>query len=67
MFINKSGIDLKTGIQKTSWASYNIISVSYTLYNWGEIKLNILLIYIINSVLIALVYKSLINNKGFKF
>ena len=37
------------------------------LYNWGKIRLNILPIYTVNSILIALVYKGLINSKGFKF
>ena len=30
-------------------------------------RLNILPVYIINGILVALVYKGLINGKGFKF
>ena len=65
--MNKSGVDLKMGIQKTGQAFNSIIPVLYTLYNLGETKLNILPIYIVNSVLVALVYEGLINSKGFKF
>jgi hypothetical protein len=55
------------GVQKTGWAPCSITLVSYTLYNWGKMRLNILPAYIINSVLVALVYKGLINSEGFKF
>ena len=67
MFIDKLGVDLKIGVRKTSWAPSSVILVLYTLYNWSETRLNILPIYIIKSVLVALVYKGLINSKGFKF
>ena len=67
MFIDELGADLKTGVWKTGWAPYSVTPVSYTLYNWGKTRLNILPAYIINGVLVASVYKGLINGKGFKF
>ena len=54
-------------MQKTSQAPFSVILILYILYNQSKIKLNIPPIYIINSILIALVYKGLTNNKGFKF
>jgi hypothetical protein len=67
VFIDKSGADLKTGVRKTGWAPSSIILVSHTPYNWGKTRLNILPAYIVNGVLVALVYKGLTNNEGFKF
>jgi len=60
-------INNSAGPNGLSWAPFSITPVSYTLYNWGKIRLNILPIYIVNSVLAALVYKGLINSEGFKF
>ena len=67
MFVNKSGVDSKTGIRKTGWAPFGIALVLYMLYNRAEKRLNILPTYIMDGVFIALVYKGLINGKGFKF
>jgi hypothetical protein len=67
VFIDKLDTDLKIGIWKTGWAPYSIVLVLYTLYNWGKIRLNILPIYIVDGILVALVYKGSINSKGFKF
>jgi hypothetical protein len=67
VFVDELGIDLKMGIWKTDWAPCSVIPVSHILYNWGEMRLNILPIYIIDGILVALVYKGLINSKGFKF
>jgi len=65
--VDKLGADLKTGVRKTSWAPFSIALVLHTPYNWGETRLNILPAYIVNGVLVALVYKGLINGEGFKF
>jgi hypothetical protein len=67
VFIDKLGADLKTGVRKTGWAPYSITLVLYTPYNWGKIRLNILPTYIVDGVLVTLVYKGSINSKGFKF
>jgi hypothetical protein len=67
VFIDKLGIDLKTGVRKTGWAPYGVALVSYILYNRGKTRLNILPVYTIDGVLVALVYKGLINGEGFKF
>ena len=67
MFIDKLGADLKTGVRKTSWAPSSIIPVLYIPYNRGKTRLNILPAYTVNGVLVALVYKGLINSEGFKF
>ena len=67
VFVDELGADLKTGVWKTGWAPSGIALVLYTLYNWGETRLNILPAYIVNGVLVALVYEGLINSKGFKF
>ena len=55
------------GVQKTGWAPYSIALVSYMLYNQGKTRLNMLPAYIIDGILVALVYKGLINSEGFKF
>ena len=60
-------MDLKIGIRKLGQAPFSIILVLQTPYNQGKRRLNILPIYTINGVLVALVYKGLINSKGFKF
>ena len=65
--MDKLGVDSKTGIRKTSWAPSSITLVLYTLYNQGKTRLNILPAYIVNGVLVALVYEGLINSEGFKF
>ena len=44
-----------------------VIPVLQTPYNWGKRRLNILPMYTINGVLVALVYKGLTNGEGFKF
>jgi len=67
VFVDKLGINLKTGVRKTGWAPCGITLVLYTLYNRGETRLNILPAYIVNSILVALVYKSLIKGESFKF
>ena len=67
VFINKLGVDLKISIQKTGWAPYGVALVLYTPYNWGKTRLNMLPAYIVNSVLVALIYKGLINGEGFEF
>ena len=67
MFIDKLGIDLKTGVRKTGWAPSSVAPISHTPYNWGETRLNILPAYTVNGVLAALVYEGSINSKGFKF
>ena len=67
MFVDKLGVDLKTGVRKTGWAPCGVILVSYTPYNWGKTRLNILPAYTINGVLVALVYEGLINGEAFKF
>jgi len=64
VFIDKLGIDLKIGIQKTGWAPSGIALVLYTLYNQNKIRLNILPAYIIDSILVT---KGLTNSEGFKF
>ena len=55
------------GVRKTGQALYGVVLVSYTLYNWGETRLNILPAYTIDGVLVALVYKGLTNSEGFEF
>ena len=55
------------GVRKTSQAPCGIALVSYTLYNQDKTRLNMLPAYTINGILVALVYKGLINSKGFKF
>ena len=55
------------GIQKTGWAPFSVAPILYTLYNQGKTRLNILPAYTVNSILVALVYKGLINSEGFKF
>ena len=67
MFVDELGADSKTGIRKTGWAPSGVISVLHTPYNRGEMRLNILPAYTVNSILIASVYKGLINGEGFKF
>ena len=67
MFIDKLSVDLKIGMRKTGWAFCGIVLVLYTLYNWSEMRLNMLPTYTVNSILVALVYKGLMNSKGFKF
>ena len=52
---------------KTSQTPNSVIPVLYPLYNWGEIRLNILPVYTVDGVLAASVYKGLINSEGFKF
>ena len=65
--MDKLGVDLKTGVQKTSWAPYSITLVLHTPYNQGKIRLNILPTYTVDGVLVASVYEGLINGEGFKF
>ena len=65
--MDESGADSKTGIQKTGQAPSGVILVLHTPYNWGKMRLNILPMYIVNGILVALVYKGLMNDKGFKF
>jgi len=65
--MDKLSINLKTGVRKTGWTPFGIILILYTPYNWGKIRLNILAAYIVNGILVALVYKGLINGEGFEF
>ena len=67
MFVDESGADSKTGVRKTGWAPCGVAPVSHTLYNWGEMRLNILPAYTINGVLIASVYEGSTNGEGFEF
>jgi hypothetical protein len=67
VFIDKSGVDLKTGVQKTGWAPSSVALVLHIPYNRGKTRLNILPAYTVDGVLVALVYKGLINGEGFKF
>ena len=67
MFVNESGVDSKTGVRKTGWAPSGVALVSYTPYNWGEMRLNILPAYTVDGVLAALVYEGSINGEGFEF
>jgi len=60
-------VNSKTGVWKLGWAPSSITLVLRTLYNWGKRRLNILPVYTINSILVVLVYKGLINSKGFEF
>ena len=59
--MDNSGADSKTGVRKTSWAPSSVALVLYTLYNRSKTRLNILSVYTVDGVLVALVYK------GFKF
>ena len=61
------GADSKTGVRKIGWAPSGVALVSHTPYNWGKTRFNILPAYIVDGVLVALVYKGLINGEGFKF
>ena len=52
MFVDKSGADLKMGIQKVFWLPVGVTLIFYTLYNCGEQQVNILFTYTINGILI---------------
>jgi hypothetical protein len=67
VFVDKLGADSKTGVRKTGWAPSSVALVLHIPYNWGKTRLNILPAYTVNGVLVALVYKGLINSEGFKF